>query len=54
MRMEGWKGGKSPTAPPLMVLPSEQKNKAIGFYGIETLYRLESAGFVNSAGAAVP
>ena len=31
--MEEWKGGRSPTAPPLIVIPSEQKNKAIGFYG---------------------
>ena len=44
--MEEWKGGRSPTARPLIVIPSEQKNKAIDFYGhtdIETLYRLESA-----------
>ena len=38
MRLEGWKGGKSPTAPPLVaisliVFPSEQKNQVIGFYG---------------------
>ena len=30
--MEEWKGGRSPTAPPLIVIPSEQKDKAIGFY----------------------
>ena len=40
--MEEWKGGKSPTAPPLLVIPSEQKNKVVGFYGhstdIETLF----------------
>ena len=29
-RMEEW---KIPTAPPLIAIPSEQKNKAIGFYG---------------------
>ncbi len=49
--MEEWKGGRFPTAPPLIVIRSEQKNKAIGFYGHETLYKLESAGFVNPAGA---
>ena len=32
-RMEEWKGGRSPTAPTLIVIPSEQTNKAIGFYG---------------------
>ena len=31
--MEEWKGGRSPTTPPLIVIPSEQKNKANGFYG---------------------
>ena len=32
-RMEEWKGGRCPTAPLLIVIPSEQKNKVVGFYG---------------------
>ena len=31
--MEEWEGGRYPTAPPLMVIPSEQKIKVVGFYG---------------------
>ena len=31
--MEEWKRGRFPTAPLLIVIPSEQKSKAIGFYG---------------------
>ena len=31
-RMEEWKGGRCPTAPLLIVIPSEQKNKVVGFY----------------------